>query len=98
MIGVVIITYNSADVIGRCLDACRRFPNLQVLVVDNASTDQTVNEAQRRRGVRLIANTENRGFAAAANQGIRALETDFVLLLNPDTELKTSPDLLTANC
>jgi GT2 family glycosyltransferase len=48
--------------------------------------------------VRLITNPDNRGFAAAVNQGIQALDTPFVLLLNPDARLETSLDALIECC
>jgi GT2 family glycosyltransferase len=60
-----------------------------VIVVDNASTDGTLTEVNRRRSsLRLIANKDNRGFAAAVNQGFHALSTPLVLMLNPDTVIQ----------
>lgn len=60
------------------------------IVVDNASSDNTLDRVRTRSGVRLIANPENRGFAAAVNQGVReAGQSEFILLLNPDVELLT---------
>jgi GT2 family glycosyltransferase len=56
-----------------------------VIVVDNASDDNTVAEVRRRVSVRLVVNPVNRGFAAAVNQGFETLMTDAVLILNPDT-------------
>jgi N-acetylglucosaminyl-diphospho-decaprenol L-rhamnosyltransferase len=91
---VVVITYNSAEVIERCLDACGGLP---VVVIDNASKDGTL-ELVRGRGVTLIANPDNRGFAGAANQGVEAINTEFVLLLNPDTELTSSVHALETAC
>src|SRR5688572_13554447 len=85
MAGVVIVTYNSDHCIGRCLDACIEQGIANVVVVDNASDDNTVDEANRRHGVRVIANATNRGFAAAVNQGIESLQDEAVLILNPDT-------------
>ena len=66
------------------------------IVVDNASSDETVDRVrQPRRMCASIANRENRGFAAAANQGVReASESEFILLLNPDVELLTAVDQL----
>lgn len=84
MTGVVVVTWNSADVIGNCMNACLSIPGVELIVVDNASADGTADVVRGRRGVRLIANAENRGFAAAVNQGIAALGTDTALLLNPD--------------
>ncbi len=69
----------------------------EVVVVDNASSDGTVAEV-RNRGVRLVANPTNRGFAAAVNQGFSALETRYVLLLNPDAELLGGLKDLCAAC
>jgi GT2 family glycosyltransferase len=71
-------------------------PEMTPIIVDNASSDQTVDLVRAQSGVRLIANPENRGFAAAVNQGARAAaKSDFILLLNPDVELLTSIDQLT---
>ncbi len=59
---------------------------IKVIVVDNASADGSVETVAREfPRVHLIANTENRGFAAANNQGLRNAEGRYVLLLNPDT-------------
>ncbi len=82
--GVVIVTYNSADMIERCLESCEGLP---AVVVDNRSRDSTCELVRRRAAVTLIANPRNDGFAAAVNQGVSALDTQLVLLLNPDTEL-----------
>jgi len=94
--GVVVVTYNSAGVIERCLDSCATLDD--IVVVDNASADKTVDLVRKHPSVKLIANTENRGFAAAANQGVTALDTELVLLLNPDIEIQTSLGALVAAC
>jgi GT2 family glycosyltransferase len=88
-VGVVIVTYNSADELDACLQSLASY-NLSVVVVDNASTDGTPGVAKRH-GVDLLANTRNRGFAAAVNQGVRFLSTPFLLVLNPDVRLTQSP-------
>ena len=93
--GVVVVTYNSADVIGRCLDSSLGFPTV---VVDNASGDGTLDVVRQRPSVRLISNVTNRGFAAAVNQGVAALETELLLLLNPDAELITPIDPMEEAC
>jgi hypothetical protein len=69
-------------------------PNVKLIVVDNASSDRTVEFVRERAHVQLIANPENRGFAAAVNQGISACEADYLLLLNPDVNLLTGVDAL----
>jgi len=95
-IGAVVVAYNSGREIGRCLDSLP--PGIEVVVVDNASVDDTRQEVSRRPAARLIANPWNRGFAAAANQGIGALDCDLALLLNPDVELVAGLDALAAQC
>jgi N-acetylglucosaminyl-diphospho-decaprenol L-rhamnosyltransferase len=95
-IGIVIVTYNSQSEIGGCLDAAGQ-SGAEIVVVDNASTDGTIGEV-RNRGVRLVANATNRGFAAAVNQGFAALATPNVLLLNPDAELAGGLEALSKAC
>jgi len=68
-------------------------PAIAPIIVDNASQDQTLAQAGR---ARTIANRNNRGFAAAANQGIAATDAEFILLLNPDVNLLSSVDALIA--
>ena len=94
--GIVVVTHQSEAEIGDCLDRALR-TGAEIVVVDNASTDRTCQEVTAR-GVRIIANPENRGFAAAVNQGIRALDTPFVLLLNPDARLETDIEALIECC
>lgn len=92
----VIVTYNSADVIISCLEALSKMaPQVSTVVVDNASSDGTGDLVRARSGAKLIANDQNRGFAAAVNQGVReATGGDLILVLNPDTELLTVIDPL----
>jgi GT2 family glycosyltransferase len=95
--GIVIVSYNSARYLGSCLEAALTHCD-RVVVVDNASQDDSQEIARAFPNVRLIANAENRGFAAAVNQGVRALDTDLILLLNPDAILQTSIDALITTC
>jgi N-acetylglucosaminyl-diphospho-decaprenol L-rhamnosyltransferase len=95
-IGIIIVTYNSAAVIGSCLEAALA-SRAEVLVVDNASADGTVAEAARR-GARVIANPSNLGFAAAVNQGFAILNCPYILLLNPDAIFNTGLEALREAC
>ena len=94
-IQTIIVTWNSSSTIARCLDNCTHLP---VTVIDNASTDETVDIVQRYPAVFLICNRENRGFAAAVNQGIARTDADYILLLNPDVELLCSIQPLLQAC
>jgi GT2 family glycosyltransferase len=83
-VSVVVVTYRSQDTIAACL---RSIPaGTEVLVVDNASDDETVARANES-GARVVRNAQNVGFAAAANQGAHATTGDAVLFLNPDAEM-----------
>jgi N-acetylglucosaminyl-diphospho-decaprenol L-rhamnosyltransferase len=68
-------------------------PSVTAVVVDNASRDGSVEEAKARGG-RVIVNEENRGFAAAVNQGVSSVDAEYYLLLNPDVYLRTGIDAL----
>lgn len=92
------MTYNSESEIGPCLDAlAHKAQEVIAIVVDNSSADRTVEIVKRREGARLIQNGENRGFAAAVNQGVQACpEADCILLLNPDARILTGVEKLIA--
>lgn len=91
-VGIVIVTYQSEAVLEACLAAVAGV-GAEVVVIDNASRDGSVAVA-RRHAVRVVANAENRGFAGAVNQGVRLLDTPYILLLNPDTVLLTGVEPL----
>jgi N-acetylglucosaminyl-diphospho-decaprenol L-rhamnosyltransferase len=94
-VAIVIVTYNSAAEIGGCLDALAGLSEdeAEILVVDNASTDSTRDEVLAR-GIRLIANAANAGFAAAVNQGVRETKAPLILSLNPDAHLVRGLDAM----
>ena len=70
-------------------------PSVLAIVVDNASTDGTLELIHGREGVQVIANSFNRGFAGAVNQGVESAGgADLILLLNPDAHLLTALDSL----
>ncbi len=90
-ISAVVVAYHSADVIADCLESIRGAD--EIIVVDNASADHTC-EAVRHAcpSATLIANPENRGFAAAVNQGVQRSSGELILLLNPDVRVLTPLD------
>jgi len=87
-VAVVIVNYNVRHFLEQCLQSVRRAAQglaVQVFVVDNASTDDSLSTLARFPDVTLLANEENVGFARANNQAIRQSSAPFILLLNPDT-------------
>ena len=88
-LSIVIVSYNVRSYLEQCLQSVRKSLEGiegEVWVVDNRSQDDSVEVLRRDYPwVRLIANTENMGFARANNLAIRQSQSDYVLLLNPDT-------------
>jgi len=90
-LSIVIVSWNVRDCLRACLESIERHRDglsLEVIVVDNASTDGTPALVRKKfPQVTLICNQANAGFARASNQGLRIGRGRFFLLLNPDTEL-----------
>jgi len=83
----IIVTYNSAEVVGRCLEPLAALVDggHEVIIVDNNSLDTTLNICRTVvPGARIIQNANNEGFARAVNIGVRASIGSTVILLNPD--------------
>lgn len=90
-LSVVIVSYNVSSFLDQALstleDSARGY-DFEVFVVDNASTDDSVEMVRRKHpGVNIIANEDNRGFASANNQALQLATGRYILLLNPDTVL-----------
>lgn len=95
-LAIVIVNWNTGVLLRECiasleasiqdLDAIGRLT--QIVVVDNASRDGSADDLSLPgRKLLVINNTENRGFAAACNQGAAACSSEYILFLNPDTRL-----------
>ena len=92
VLSVIIVNWNVRDLLQRALASVYASwddkPGLEIIVVDNASHDDSVAMLHADfPDVHVIANTENRGFPGGNNQGLAAATGDFLLLLNPDTEI-----------
>lgn len=87
---VVIPNYNGAKYLLPCLQALygHTRTGMDVIVVDNGSKDNTIRDAKAAfPQVKYILLDENYGFCRAVNEGIRAADTEYVILLNNDTEI-----------
>ena len=92
-IHVIIPAYNNSDIIADCLSSVPKLEENIITVVDNASTDDTVEKVRKFfPHVRLIINKENKGFAVACNAAAKGVVSEFLLFLNSDARLK--PDTL----
>ena len=89
-LSVVIVSYRCADLLAECLDSLalnRADVDMEVMVVDNASGDDTVAVAERYPWVQVEALDDNLGFARANNRAMDRARGRAVLVLNPDTVL-----------
>ncbi len=88
---IVIVTHNEIAYTRQCLDSIRLLTDTtyELIVVDNGSTDGTVEYLRAMADVRLITNGTNRGFPAAANQGMAVAVGRQVMLLNNDVVVTT---------
>ena len=87
-LSIIIVSYNSSNLLKECLDSIFKYPcgqNYGIIVVDNNSTDGSQELVRKKYPeVELITNTSNVGFAAANNMAIKSTDSDFILLLNSD--------------
>ncbi|MBA4801809.1 MAG: glycosyltransferase family 2 protein [Euryhalocaulis sp.] len=91
-VSVIIVAYQSADCLPRCLNALahQSFRDFEIILIDNASPDGGPDESALPDNARLIRNAENRGFAAANNQGAAEAKGRWIALLNPDAFARPS--------
>lgn len=93
-LSIIIISYNSGDLLDRCLEKLlKKDPitspnNSEWIIVDNASSDNSLEKVTcKYPNIFCIRNKENKGFAYAANQGYHAAKNQFLLYINPDVEI-----------
>ena len=98
-VSVVVLSYNNVELLKACLHSLEKYsgyPNLELIVVDNASDEETrefLRSYEQERplasipieNVKILFNEDNLGFAAGNNVGMRQATGDYVILLNNDT-------------
>lgn len=82
-VSVVIVNYNSGLLLRRCVESCIDQAQ-QIVVIDNASFDNSLNGIEIHPSIQLVRNKKNVGFATACNQGLALTKEDYLLFLNPD--------------
>jgi len=90
-VAIIILSYNSLEMTQYCIESIRRnnLPSTyEIIVVDNASTDDSVEWLEQQEDICLIKNIENKGFPYGCNQGIKIADPEAdIMLLNNDTIL-----------
>ncbi len=92
---IIIVNWNSSHYLLDCINSIDAHHNglvTSITIVDNATTDNSLSLVKSKLGHlpfkhNIIRNAENRGFAAACNQGAEITSSDYLLFLNPDTRL-----------
>ena len=94
-LSIIIVNYKCWDVLARCIDSFNKYKphtNYEIIIVDNDSQDGKFNSFQQQfHEIKLIANEGNYGFSSACNLGADNAKGDFLLFLNPDVTLTSSP-------
>lgn len=87
VVSIIIVNYNGAGFLKGCLDSLRNVsePSFEVILVDNASTDNSLDVLKKYPNVQLVKSQENVGFAGGNNLGLEHARGAYVLLLNNDT-------------
>ncbi len=88
LVSIIILNYNAGNLLLNCVDSVFKstYPNFEVLVVDNISTDNSHIVCKKKfEKIHLIENKENLGYCEGNNVGIRNANGEFVVILNPDT-------------
>ncbi|MDD5043302.1 MAG: glycosyltransferase family 2 protein [Patescibacteria group bacterium] len=90
-LSIIIVSWNVKNLLQKCLESIYRETkniSFEIFVIDNASTDGSAEMVRNNfPQVKLIVNKKNEGFAKGNNQGIKESHGDFILILNPDTEI-----------
>lgn len=90
LLSIIIASFNTSKLTQDCLDSIRLDKGLkdiphEIIVIDNGSSDDSVKMLKKQKNIKLILNHQNKGFAQANNQGIKAAKGNYLLFLNSDT-------------
>src|SRR3989344_4262041 len=87
-LSIVIVNWNTKELVLDCINSIiesKTKVKYEIIVVDNGSTEGSVEALRKIKEIKLIENKENLGFAKAVNQGIKKSKGKYILLLNSDT-------------
>ena len=93
MVDIVVVNWNAGAFLKKCIDSVLLSNNEtlinKIIIIDNYSSDKSLDIISKHHKIEIIHNQQNVGFAKACNQGFKVCKAPFVLLLNPDAQLMT---------
>lgn len=93
MISAVIVNYNAGPFLKECVDSCLASSiKVEVIVVDNGSSDGSLDTLVRGDNLMVISNGQNIGFSAGCNVGVKVASSEYFFFVNPDCRF--SPDMI----
>ncbi len=95
LVSIIILNYNAGKLLLNCIESLSKltYSNVELIVVDNVSTDDSQNECKKKfPQIKLIQNEKNTGYCGGNNLGIKNASGKFVIILNPDTTVE--PNLI----
>ena len=91
LISIVILNWNGKEYLYPCIQSVKEqdYPNLEIILVDNASTDDSIETIQKYfKDLRVVVNSSNLGYGGGNNRGIREAKGRYIFVLNSDTEIE----------
>ena len=88
LVSVIVLNFNAKEFLVNCIDSIfdSNYQNFEVILVDNASSDQTYQICKEKHPkINLIINEKNLGYCGGNNVGIKKAKGEFIIILNPDT-------------
>jgi N-acetylglucosaminyl-diphospho-decaprenol L-rhamnosyltransferase len=92
-IDIIIVNWNTGDYLKKCVESLIKYDNNnigQIIIVDNNSSDQSVNSLEHNKLIKIIKGKKNNGFGKACNIGAKYSQEKYLLFLNPDTRVFTN--------
>lgn len=87
-LSIIIVTWNTAKITQKCIRSINKYlDNPEIILVDNASSDNTISLLQKERNVVIVKNSSNLGFAKGNNVGLSHASYENILFMNSDIEL-----------
>jgi GT2 family glycosyltransferase len=86
LVTIIVLNWNGESLIRECLNSLKNtdYDNFEILVIDNASTDRSVDILNKIDGIKVVKNSRNIGFAAGNNAGVKMARGDYIVTLNND--------------